>query len=428
VTTARDFNGNPQEIHMKQLRLILSSVAIGGAALGIACSSDSTSPANGPGTMVVRLTDAPFLTDSLKSVDIFVVRVDARTTDADSATADHALTDDSSSTGGWKTIATPNASFNLLSLQNGVSATIGQADLPAGTYNGFRFIIDPTKSSVTLKGGKVLSGTSSPNITFPSASRSGIKIVLAQPVTITSGTTTVLLIDFNVNNSFVMRGNSIDKNGLLFKPVIKASVTNLALTNATVRLANATDTPLDLLQTGVALTGSSNLGFGTSSACSSVNAATPALTVTNTGSTTALAGFTPTLTAGHSFSFVAYPTTTGGVQFVTLSNVNTPTTGLAGLRVFNATTGTTSYDVFVTTSGAPLGTAAVANTAPGGSGSAFVSVPAGAEEVRVTTAGSTTVLVDLSAQTLIAGQNYTLIIAPPATGSTTLRAFLVAGC
>src|SRR5205085_6738312 len=101
--------------------------------------------AGGTGTLVVQLTDAPFLVDSLRSVDIFVVRVDARGSDADSASSDHALTDDSSSTNGWKTVASPNASFNLLSLQNGVAATLGEATLAAGTYNGFRLIIDPVK-------------------------------------------------------------------------------------------------------------------------------------------------------------------------------------------------------------------------------------------------------------------------------------------
>jgi hypothetical protein len=34
----------------------------------------------------------------------------------------------------------------------------------------------------------------------------------------------------------------------------------------------------------------------------------------------------------------------------------------------------------------------------------------------------------LGAQSLPAVQNTTLVIAPPATGSTTIRAFLVAGC
>src|SRR5215472_7800644 len=242
-------------------RTLFGVLVIGAAAFAAACS-DSGNPAglssSNSGALLVRLTDAPFLGDSLKSVDIFVVRVDARVSDADSSSADSALSDDSSSTTGWKTVASPNSSFNLLSLQNGVAATLGQANLAPGSYNGFRLVIDPSKSSVTLKGGRVLSGGTTPGVTFPSASRSGIKIVLAQPVLITAGTTTALVVDFNVNDSFVMRGNSIDKNGLLFKPVIKATVTNLALTNANLRLANATNDTLNFLQSGTVLSGGSN--------------------------------------------------------------------------------------------------------------------------------------------------------------------------
>ncbi len=38
------------------------------------------------------------------------------------------------------------------------------------------------------------------------------------------GDTTPVLLDFNVGSSFVMRGNSISPNGLLFEPVIQATI------------------------------------------------------------------------------------------------------------------------------------------------------------------------------------------------------------
>jgi Domain of unknown function (DUF4382)/Domain of unknown function (DUF4397) len=406
---------------------LLIALAVGAAAFTAGCSDSGTTgltPSNA-GTMIVRLTDAPFLADSLKSVDIYVVRVDARQSDVDDTAANNSLDDNASSADGWKNVAQPNVSFNLLDLQNGVSAVLGQANLPPGTYNGFRLVIDPSKSSVTLKGGQVLSGSTNPGVTFPSASRSGIKIVLSQPVQITAGTTTSLLVDFDVNNSFVMRGNTIDKNGLLFKPVIKATITNLALTNANVRLINATDNALNFLQNGTALSGGSNIAFGTASACSSVNAATPGLTVTQPPSTTPLAGFAPTLTAGNSFSIVSYPSASG-VQFSTLSNTFAAASGQAGLRVFNGSGGATGLDVFVTAPGAALGTATFANVASGAS-STFSSVAA-SSQIRVTATGSTTVLLDLGTQALPAVQNTTIVLAPPASGSTTLRGFLIPGC
>jgi len=186
-------------------------------------ASTATTPA-GNGTMAMQLTDAPFATDSVKSVDVFVVRVDARNSDADSTAAAKGAPDDSASSDGWVTIARPNESVNLLAYQGGVVLAIGQTAVPAGTYLGFRLVIDATRSSLTLKNGTVLSATSTPNITFPSAARSGIKIVLAQPVTISANATTTVLMDFMVLNSFVMRGNSISQNGLLFTPDVHASV------------------------------------------------------------------------------------------------------------------------------------------------------------------------------------------------------------
>jgi hypothetical protein len=119
-----------------------------------ACGSDSVTANAGMGDVVVQLTDAPFSTDSVKSVDIFVTRVDARTDAADSAAADSDV--ENGTSGGWQTIATPNASINLLALQHGTASTLGSTALAAGTYSGLRLIIDPTKSSVTLKNGVTL--------------------------------------------------------------------------------------------------------------------------------------------------------------------------------------------------------------------------------------------------------------------------------
>lgn len=404
---------------------VCSTLAIGAAVLAIACS-DSSSPSSG--ILVTRLTDAPFPTDQVKSVDIFVVRVDARQSDVSDDGANQALNAESSVSGGWKTVATPNASFDLLSLQHGIAATLGQAILPAGSYNGFRLVIDQDKSSATLKSGVVLSGGSTPGIKFPSAGQSGIKIVLAQPVVIVAGTETDLIVDFNVDQSFVMRGNTIEQNGLLFKPVVKASITNLALTNSNVRLANATDGALNLLQNGTALPGASSIAFGMSSACNSVNAATPALTVTQGASTTPLSGFAPTLTAGHPFTFVAFPGAGGSVQFATIEQAIPTLSAQAGLRAFNATAVPTGFDVYVTAPGAALGTPLITNVLAGTPSASFVSVPAGSSQVRLTATGSTTVLLDVGTQTFTAGQNTMLVIAPPATGTTAPRAFLVAGC
>ena len=415
-------------INARISRPLMAAVIAASALLAAACSNDGTIPGLGggseTGTVVVKLTDAPFPTDQVKSVDVFVIRVDGRTSDVSEADADQDL--ENSGSTGWRTLATPNASFNLLSLQNGASASLGSAPLGAGTYSGLRLIIDPSQSSVTLKDGTKLNGSSNPGVSFPSASRSGLKINLSKPLVVVGGATTTLLVDFDVANSFVMRGNTIQQNGLLFKPVINGSVIDAATVNANIRLANATASALDFVQGTTALTGGSNLAFGTSSACASVNATTPNLSVRVNGTTTALPGFTPTLQAGTSYTVIAYPSG-ANTAFATLTNIFTPTAGQAGFRVFNASGIVTAFDAFVTTQGAPLGTATVSNVL-NAANSAFVSVPAGSQQIRLTATGLTVVLLDMGAQTLTAGQNYTLVIAPPSSGQTAPRAFLVAGC
>ena len=65
----------------------------------------------------------------------------------------------------------------------------------------------------------------------------------------------------------------------------------------------------------------------------------------------------------------------------------------------------------------------------GGVNSAFIGVDVTTvKQIRITTANTTTVVLDLGNVTFIPDVNTTLVIAPPLRGTTTIRAFLVAGC
>lgn len=200
--------------HILLLAAAASVLACGGAA--------STSASRDVGLLRVQLTDAPFPYDSVRSVDLFVVRVDARLAESDSGSAATGAADDSAHVGGWTTVARPNRSYDLLALRNGTVADIGQDTLPRGSYRGFRLIIDPSRSGITLASGATLTGSTTPSVAFPSAARTGIKINLTQSIEVGGDSTSTMLIDFDLENSFVMRGNSITKNGLLFKPVVHA--------------------------------------------------------------------------------------------------------------------------------------------------------------------------------------------------------------
>ncbi len=205
----------------------LAALAIAGVFL--AACGDSTPTLSSGGTVNVLLTDAPFPLSDLKSVDIWVNRIDAKLSDVDSAAAAN-----EADSAGWKTLASPNAAFNLLTLANGVTANLGGSNLPVGSYKSFRIVIDTDKSSITMN------DNTHPDIKWPSAGKNGIKILLDKPFDVTTGTTN-LLIDFDVGRSFVVRGNSISQNGLLFKPVIHATTQqNTGTIAGTVHGDNAT--------------------------------------------------------------------------------------------------------------------------------------------------------------------------------------------
>lgn len=193
------------------------------AASALLACSDSDSLGPGHGRIALRLTDAPLPLDEVESIDVFVLRVEAKlqaTTEEDAAAVEGA----EASSNGWIVLATPNASFDLMDLQDGVNAFLGDAEVPAGAYHSLRLILDTDQSSITLKNAMVLTGSSSPSILFPSAGQSGIKILFSTPIEVAEGETTDVLLDFDAEESFVVRGSTILQNGLLFKPVIRASI------------------------------------------------------------------------------------------------------------------------------------------------------------------------------------------------------------
>lgn len=208
-----------------------AALACGALAGAAACGGDRgaaaapTAPTSSTGSLSVALTDAPFPFDSVAKVELYVVRVDGQTADADSAAAEAGKDADGTNADpakGWVTLAAPNTRVDFLALHGGKTLNLGLATLPSGTYRGFRLVLDTDSSRVTLANGTVLTGRSSPGIKFPSAARSGIKIELAEPIAVVAGGTQ-MVVDFDLGRSFVLRGKSLAKNGLLFKPVVRAT-------------------------------------------------------------------------------------------------------------------------------------------------------------------------------------------------------------
>lgn len=128
------------------LLLLASLVALSGCSKG----SSSTSPQSG--TMQVRLTDAP---GDFEQVNIVVREVSAHIDGPDS-------------TSGWEVLASDSASYDLLTLRNGVFTLIGRSVLPAGHYSQIRLKLGP--------GSNVVVGGVTYPLTVPSGLQSGLKI------------------------------------------------------------------------------------------------------------------------------------------------------------------------------------------------------------------------------------------------------------
>ncbi|MDP2483997.1 MAG: DUF4382 domain-containing protein [Candidatus Palauibacterales bacterium] len=172
-------------------------------ALG-ACSDGGTSTAE-LGTLTLRLADAPG--EEVESAMIWVSGVSV-------------IGDD-----GSFVISSDTASYDLLDLQHGVTAYLGSAEIPVGSYNQLRLIVDSAR--VTLKSPITFtSGSNSSLMKVPSGSTSGLKVNLGN-VRVVPGET-VLLVDFDVSRSFVFQGPPGGPKSASFKPVIHATVMDVA--------------------------------------------------------------------------------------------------------------------------------------------------------------------------------------------------------
>ena len=167
--------------------LFLSSLVLLGATLAACDSSDSE---NETSRFRLLLTDAPI--EDIVEANVVIERVELRGDDGTLVLAD-----------------TPQP-FDLLTLQDGVTATLVDFDVPDGTYREVRLFVDEEAHVVFDDG-------TEERLKVPGGTSSGLKIKLGHLV-IDEDIVEVTL-DFDVRDSFVRRGNS--GKGYIFKPVIK---------------------------------------------------------------------------------------------------------------------------------------------------------------------------------------------------------------
>src|SRR5438046_7413276 len=165
------------------------------AALLFAAScykDDTTSPRNGKSLARVLLTDAPFPYDSVARVNVYVASIDASS--------------DLDTTGGgqWVRAATPARAFDLLTLQRGATAFLGEAELDARQYRAIRMVIDADRSSIVYNNG------AAPPVRWPWPGSGAVTLyaLVEEPLDLSTRAAAapggaVIVIDFDVGRSFL---------------------------------------------------------------------------------------------------------------------------------------------------------------------------------------------------------------------------------
>lgn len=177
-----------------------------------ACNENDDSAKAGKGTVVIKLTDAPFplslVDQALVTIDKIEIRSTVEAENAEGEIENETL---------YTVLFEGEKVVDLLDLQNGITTDLISMDLEAGSYDLIRMHV--TSSEVILKDG------TSFDLKIPSGSSSGLKIKIAPELVVESGVESEVLLDFDVSKSFKVQGNMNTPAGIkgfMFKPVIRA--------------------------------------------------------------------------------------------------------------------------------------------------------------------------------------------------------------
>lgn len=189
---------------MRRLTLVL--IAVG--TIAVSCYKDDASAPTGIGAnplAKILLTDAPFPFDTVERVDVYIISV-AVSTQPDTGSSG----DDSD----WEIVAEPHRQVNLLELQRGDTALLGQREIPAGQYRAVRVILDTDSSA----GIRYADGTQA-QVHWNGPARQSIHAFVERPMEV-SAAGTEIVIDFDVGRSF--HYNDLDDGAFNFLPWLRA--------------------------------------------------------------------------------------------------------------------------------------------------------------------------------------------------------------
>lgn len=190
---------------MKVLKLSFWTISFLFILMLAACSGGGSSSGGGTGTLDMALSDATI--DGCQAVYVTIAEVQVH-----------------KAGGSWMVVASPEKTYSLLDLVNGVRERLGLSELEAGNYTQMRLILghDPD-DELNMLGEEhpyanyiIDESDDYHELEVPSGYQTGVKMV--NGFYIYENERTELLLDFDVYSSIVEAGNS---GKLLLKPTVK---------------------------------------------------------------------------------------------------------------------------------------------------------------------------------------------------------------
>jgi len=208
---------------LMKLKLIVFSLLL---ITFFSCDEESeNSPNASDPTISVRLVDSP---GDFKAVNVEIVDVMIK------------MDDDSDDESGWISLEAQNETVNLLNFTGGVSKVlVDRFPIPTGTLTQMRLVLGDG-NTIVIENDQAVDEEF--DLKTPSAQQSGLK--LKTNAVIEEGFTYDFVLDFDVQKSIVMSGNS---DNIILKPVLYVS------TEVSSGIIEGTITPTDVPSTASVL-------------------------------------------------------------------------------------------------------------------------------------------------------------------------------
>jgi len=211
---------------MKKMRLLPGIIVAVSVFFFTGCQ-DMDGDNNGQTRLLIKLTDAPFPIDTIEAALVNITKIEIRK-----------VTEGEQDGYPFIPLEVEQENFNLLDLRNGITADLVDAEIEPGTYDLIRVYVDEV--GLKIKEGETF------DLKVPSGQQTGIKLFVEPALHVVSGLTADVLLDFNVEKSFVLKGNIYspgELKGFNFKPVIRA--VNLTTAGTIEGMVTNSDTALE---------------------------------------------------------------------------------------------------------------------------------------------------------------------------------------